>query len=472
MNDLCFTPAVDLARDIRHRRLSPAEAADAVLRRIENENPAINALVYQRDAEAVLQSARAAEDTVMRGAPLGQLHGVPFTVKDTTPVQGVPNTYGMAPFRSNVATHTAPAVARLERAGGIFIGVTNTPEMAYCGITDNHLYGPTRNPWDTGKTAGGSSGGAAAAVAAGLGPLAEGSDAAGSVRVPASCCGVYGLKPSAGRIPNVFQGSGSFGIGTSEGPITRTVADAATMLQVMAGPDERDPLSLPAPGVDYLTEIDKDVKGWRVAWTPDLGFGDTSPEVHRITSHAVHAFADLGCEVEQAHPDLGDAVDAFWHTTLQRLGMIEHLFGDWSKWRGSVSEQYLQLLEEAKGVSMADISRAESARIRMWGNLCTFFDEYDLLVTPTVGTEPFPVGQFTPDHLIGRPLKDQLLGWFLTYPFNFLGVVPAASIPAGFTADGLPVGLQIIGGRHADAAVLRASANFERARPWSSLQPT
>ena len=304
MTEIAWASASELALAVRQRRLSPVEISDALLARVEAVNPGINAYVHV-DADRVRRRARDLEAAVMRGDELGVLHGVPYSIKDLTAVAGLPLTFGLAPLRDQIASTSAVVVERLERAGGCLLGKTNTPEGGYYGVTDNHLFGPTRNPWRRDRIAGGSSGGAAAAVAAGLGPLAEGSDGAGSIRIPASCCGVFGMKPSFGRIPQALT-LGRFAPFTHHGPITRTVEDAALMLSVMEGFHPSDPLSLPPSGVDWSAEVRKAVRGWRVAWSPDLGFARVEPEIQKICAAAVGAFEDLGCVVEESCPPWGD----------------------------------------------------------------------------------------------------------------------------------------------------------------------
>jgi aspartyl-tRNA(Asn)/glutamyl-tRNA(Gln) amidotransferase subunit A len=469
VTDFAFTPARELAQAVRSRQISPVEIAEALLDRIESVNPKLNAYVYH-DPEAVRARARELEAEVLRGAPLGPLHGVPYSIKDLTAVGGIPMTWGLVPLKDQVPERSAVLVERLETAGGLFLGKTNTPEAGYKGVTDNHLFGPTQNPWKPGYITGGSSGGAAAAVAAGLGPLAEGSDGAGSVRIPASCCGVFGLKPSLGRIPQTFS-QGRFSTFVHHGPITRTVADAALMLSVTEGEHVADPLSLPGSGGDYMAEIRKDIKGWRVAWSPDLGFGQVDPEVGSICRQAAEAFKELGCAVEESGPGFEDPEEAMW----KGIWAPTYAFGadllDRAILTGRVDENLIAVAEEGARTTAAEISRAEGFRGRMWDRFVAWFEDFDLLLCPTLCVEPFENGNFTAPHLVGQPLSRQLLGWLLTYPFNLLPSVPAASVPCGFTRSGLPVGLQMVGRHRADAAVLRAAANFERVRPWAERRP-
>ncbi|MCC6992334.1 MAG: amidase, partial [Acidobacteria bacterium] len=298
---LCFLPAIDLAAKIRAREVSPVEAVDAVLARLEAINPRLNAFVFVHADEARAQ-AKVAEAAVMRGDALGPLHGVPVSVKDNVAIKGKPSTYGSRLLKDNIATETSPIGERIIGSGAIIIGRTNTPEFAWRGSTDNPLYGETRNPWDLSKTSGGSSGGAGSAVAAGLTPLSLGTDGAGSIRIPASFCGIVGHKPSFGRVP-FFPSPGPNELAAHAGPMTRTVRDAALFLDVIAGPDERDRFSLPAPTERYVEAVEGGVQGWRVAWSPDLGHIPVDPEVREITERAVQAFTELGAHVET--PDLG-----------------------------------------------------------------------------------------------------------------------------------------------------------------------
>ena len=281
-----------------------------MLARIECVNPDLNAYVHH-DPDQVRADARALTDELSSGDGRGPLHGVPYSIKELTSMEGLPLTFGLVPLKDNVGEHDAALVRRLRDAGGLFLGKTNSPESGYYGATDNHLFGPTHNAWRQGMTAGGSSGGAAAAVAAGLGPLAEGSDGAGSVRIPAAINGVVGFKPSTGRIPQTVL-AGRFYSWAFHGPITRTVADAALMLEVMAGPDPSDPMTLPDASGGYLEAAQERLGELRIAWSPDLGFADVDPEIRAICERAVGAFAELGCHVVEATPAWADPEEAMW----------------------------------------------------------------------------------------------------------------------------------------------------------------
>lgn len=464
-----MSPVFAMVQAVRSRQISPVEIAEDHLARIEAVNPAINAFVHV-DADKVRARARDLEAAVMRGDALGPLHGVPYAIKDITPVEGLPLTLGLLPFKDNVATFSAEIVKRIEAAGGLLLGKTNTPEAGYCGVTDNHLFGPTRNPWNPERIAGGSSGGSAAAVAAGLCPIAEGSDGAGSVRIPASCCGVFGFKPSLGRIPHTLPLS-RWATNVHHGPLTRSVEDAALMMSVVDGFHPSDPLSLPAGEVDWLGEVKREIRGWRVAWSPDLGFGQVDPEIREICSQAVRVFEELGCTVEESCPAWGDPEEAMWQGLwLPGYAAANDLLSG-VPLEGLIDAQLIEVLRQAGSQPAMAIARAEVFRAKMWDTYVRWVEPYDLFVSPTLCVEPFAVGKFTAPHLEGQPLAKQLLGWVLTYPFNQLSAVPAASVPCGLTASGLPVGLQIAARPRADGAVMRAAASFERARPWTEKRP-
>jgi Asp-tRNA(Asn)/Glu-tRNA(Gln) amidotransferase A subunit family amidase len=466
-SELSWTSAVELAAAIRARRLSPVEITQAVLARIEAINPRLNAYCTVA-AERALAEARAAEAAVMRGDALGALHGLPISFKDLTPTAGLRTTMGSRIFEHWVPEEDAVVVERARRAGAVVLGKTNTPEFGCKGVTDNLIFGHTRNPWNLDRIAGGSSGGAAAAVAAGLGPLAEGSDLAGSIRIPAAVCGVVGFKPSLGRVPLWPALNGWTGF-SSVGPITRTVADAALLLSVWAGPDDRDPRSLPATGEDFARAVEGGARGLRVAWSPDLGGASVDPEVRRLTEAAAKAFVDLGCRVEEEHPPVGDAMDLFMDLTApgRAAGMAAHL----PRWRDQLDPMLLLRLDRAERMSAVDGERATHRRTAFWHSVRRLFERHDVLLTPTTSAAAFPIGQTFPAEIDGRPLSNQLEWFPFTYPFAITGQ-PAISVPAGFTAEGLPVGLQIVGRRFADATVLRAAAAFEAARPWAQRRPS
>jgi Asp-tRNA(Asn)/Glu-tRNA(Gln) amidotransferase A subunit family amidase len=469
--ELCFTPAAELAALIRRSELSAAEAVDAVLERLERVNPAVNAFALVLADEA-REAARSA-DEAPRGAR-GPLHGVPFTVKDMTPVAGLPTGFGSRAFVGNVADTTSVWVERMLQAGAVLVGKTTTSELGNKALCESPLLGTTNNPWRTTHVSGGSSGGAAVAVAAGIGPLAQGGDAAGSIRVPASCCGVVGLKASFGRVP-IYPAFSSFETVIHDGPITRTVADAALMLQVMAGPDHRDAYSLEDTSFDFPAAVrEPDVRGLRVAYSKTFGFAEVEPEVLAVTDRAARAFAEeLGASVEEVDPDVPDPREheiRFWRV-FEGLCATDFVAPGLAS-LDEMDPHLRQLMEEGRSISAWDFYRTMILfRGELFGALTSFLDRYDLLLTPTLTVVPFPHpgGPAGPAEVNGKPIE-RFAGWHLTYPFNLTGQ-PAISVPCGFSPDGLPVGLQIAGRRHADAAVLRAAAAYEQAAPWAHIRP-
>jgi aspartyl-tRNA(Asn)/glutamyl-tRNA(Gln) amidotransferase subunit A len=463
--DLCFTSAIELAGLIRRRALSPVEITRAVLERIDRLNPGLGAYVMVH-AERALGEARAAERAVMTGEPLGPLHGVPISIKDNLWTAGERTTYGSRLLAEFVAPEDAPSVARLRAAGAIFIGRTNLPEFAWRGSTDNPLFGESRNPWDLTRTPGGSTGGGAAAVAAGLGPLALGSDGAGSIRIPASFCGLVGLKPTFGRVP-MYPAAGGNELVAHVCPLARTVRDVALMMSAIARHDPRDPFALPDDDVGYLAACDESFGApVRIAWSADLGFACVERETREIAETAARAFAEIGVTVEEATPDLGDP-----SVILKRLyggaqaGAHAARSGEQ---KAQMDPDLVAYAEASAGLSVVEYLRAVAARQAMVDALRRFFERYDLLLTPTLCLPAFPLGVVGPSEVAGRKVTH--LGWTLCYPFNYSGQ-PAVTVPAGWTTTGLPVGLQIVGRRLEDALVLSAAAAFEMLRPWATRRP-
>ena len=412
--------------------------------------------------DAARQAARDAEAKVMAGEALGPLHGVPVSIKDLVFTRGVRTTRGSLIFADYVPTENSPPVDRLQRAGAIMLGKTNTPEMGWKGATDNRLFGPTRNPWDTSRTPGGSSGGSAAAVAAGMGPFSLGTDGAGSIRIPASFCGIVGLKPSFGRVP--YWPASVADTLSHAGPMARTVADAALMLSVIAGPDERDRHSLPATGENFAAAAAEPIRSRRIAWSADLGYARLDPEVRALTEAAAKRFkSDLGCEVEEASPGFPDpllAIERIFYTSIGSL-LDEH----WNEWRDLVDPGLAREVERARSYTGFEVTQAHRQRALQWDTLQRFFERYDALLTPTLPVTAFEIG-------LDRPPDVDDLSWLpFTYPFNLNGV-PAISVPCGWTSHNLPVGLQIVGRRFADAEVLRLAAAFESVAPWAERRPS
>jgi amidase len=477
-DEFAYMTAIDLAARIRRRELSPVELVDATIERIERRNPSLNAFIFEGFDDA-REQAQKAEQAVVSGAELGRLHGVPTAIKDLFDFKpGWPATFGgIRAFQDFIADFYCIFAERIERAGAIIIGKTNSPVMGFRGTCDNPLFGPTRNPFDTSKNTGGSSGGSAAAVADGLVPFAEGTDGGGSIRIPAAWCGLYGYKASFGRIPCVIRPN-AFGNTMPfiyEGPLTRNVDDAALALTVLSGYDPRDPFSLDEDR-DFTDAVRSSIRGMRIAYSPDFGVYPVDRRVAATVADAVRAFEQAGAHVEEVQIDIPfdqRALSDLWcrQIMLVNLGTFENfksmgmdLLADS---RDDFPPQYLRWIDEAYTLDVVDINRDYVMRTTVYDAIQTVFETHDLLVTPTLATMPVPNSDdgntVGPSEVEGVEV-DELIGWCMTYFTNFSGH-PSASIPAGL-ADELPVGMQIIGRRYADHDVLAASAAFERVRPW------
>ncbi len=462
-DDLAYLSAVELIAAYAAKRLSPVEVVKAVTTRIDATHAQLNAFCH-RDPVAALKQAADSEARWAAGEPMGPLDGVPTSIKDVMLTKGWPTLRGSKTVdRYQKWDDDAPATQRLREAGAILIGKTTTPEFGWKGVTDGPQAGITRNPWNTAMTPGGSSGGAAAALAAGLGPLATGTDGGGSIRIPAAMSGVFGLKPSFGRVPHAPPSP--FGTLAHVGPMTRTVADAALMLNVMAGADARDPLALPPDGHDFRTGLDTGVAGLRIAFSADLGYVRVEPEVARLVAAAAALFADLGATVEAKDPGFDNPQECF--RTLWYAGAAQLFRTITAQKRRLVEPGLLEIVAEGEGIGLLDHLGAERDRLALAARMAAFHGTYDLLVTPTLPIPAFTAGREVPEGWWSSR-------WFtwtpFTYPFN-LTRQPAASVPCGFTATGLPVGLQIVGPLYADALVLRAARAFEQARPWGARRP-
>jgi aspartyl-tRNA(Asn)/glutamyl-tRNA(Gln) amidotransferase subunit A len=471
--EICRMDAVTLADRVRARQLSPVEVVEAVLDRMGRLEPVLHAFCTPTP-DLARADARRIEAALMAGEAPGPLAGVPVSIKDLILTRGIRTVSGSVAYRDFVPDEDDVVVERLRAAGAVIIGKTNVSEFGYSATGHNPVFETTRNPWNPALTPGGSSAGAGAAVAAGMGPIGIGSDGGGSVRIPAAHCGLYGFKPSMGRIP-LYPSSrderypGVSGWESLEviGPLTRTVADSALVLSVAAGPDPRDRHSLPAADFDWLGCRDGSLRGLRVAFSADWGYAAVEPEVRRLAAAAAGVFErDLGCLVEEANPGWEDPGAAFAaliiaDTDLTGMRALADAHGR------RMSPHLVDLLrrpwtaEELTGANMV----RKAVVNRMW----RFMARYDLLLTPTLAVPPFAVHMQGPEKIAGRVVRpEQWLAF--TYPVNMTGQ-PAATVPAGFTDDGLPVGLQIVGRHLDDRLVLRASAAFEAAAPWRHRWP-
>jgi aspartyl-tRNA(Asn)/glutamyl-tRNA(Gln) amidotransferase subunit A len=450
--------ATELLRLYRRRELSPVEATRAVFERIARFEPAVNAFCLL-DEERALAAARASEARWQKRAPAGLLDGVPTTIKDVVLTRDWPTLRGsLAVARDQPWSEDAPATARLREQGAVLIGKTTTPEFGWKAVTDCALTGITRNPWDVGRTPGGSSGGAAAAAALGMGALHVGSDGGGSIRIPAGFTGVFGHKPSFGRVP--AYPLSPFGTIAHIGPLTRTVTDAALMLNVLVLPDARDWFALPYDARDYRVGLEDGARGLRIAFSPTLGHARVEPEVAALVAGAVAVFEELGAEVEEADPGFTDTYETFTRHWYAGAASLVEAFRPED--RARMDPGLREIAAEGGRITLQDYLGAVNARGALGQRMRLFHERYDLLLTPTLPIAAFEAGLEVPP---GSGMRRWIEWAPFSNPFN-LTQQPAASVPCGLTRSGLPVGLQIIGPMHDDALVLRAARAFEAARPW------
>ncbi len=463
--ELAYTPATVTAARIRDRQITAEEVVGNALTRIDEVNGELNCFVFTYPDEA-LAAARAADAAVARGETIGPLHGVPIAIKDLTPTAGKRTTMGSFAFEDHVPERSALLVERLLGAGAIMVGKTATPEFAYSSFTESPLWGITRNPWDLGRSPGGSSGGSGAAVAAGCVPLAEGTDMGGSVRIPASWSGTVGLKPSFGRIPLDFLPT-QFDTIHHFGPLARTIDDARLFVHVAGGPSERDIMSLPA--LDLSGATPTTVEGMRLALDVDLGCWAVERETEREVRAAAAALADAGAIVEEV--DLGwtralnDAWSEHWGVYLEAI--FGHVVGEY---RPKMDPKLLKIMDAGRAMSAVDFKRLEFVRTDAWRRLAAILERYDALLCPTMSQAARPVGE-DDDQWYTQRADGRLYGLDMTAVFNYTSQCPALSVPAGFTDAGLPVGLQIVARRGRDDEALRIGAALERVRPWARARP-
>ena len=455
--DIAYTSAVSLLDLYQKRTLSPVEATRHLLDRLDGLQPKLNAFCVV-DRNGALAAARASEQRWMSGGKIGRLDGVPVTIKDLMLMRGFPTMRGsrLVDPRQDWS-EDAPATARLREAGAVILGKTTTPEFGWKAVGDSPLTGITRNPWDLSRTPGGSSAGAAAACAAGVGPLHLGSDGAGSIRIPCAFSGVFGLKPSFGRVP--AYPLSPMGLLAHIGPIARTVADAALMLTVLSEPDHRDPYALPFEERDYLGGIEDSVRGWHIAYSPTLGYARVDPEIAAAAAEAARHFEALGAivdEVDAVFPSPREALFTLWAAGAALL-LSQYPVDK----RALLDPGLLATAAEGERIGAVDYLRADLVRTALGQQMAAFHQKYDLLLTPTMPIAALPVGQDLNDSATERHWID----WSpFSYPFNMTRQ-PAASIPCGLTRAGLPIGLQIVGPLYADDRVLRAARAFETTQP-------
>ncbi len=467
--NIAFAPASEQRNLIASKQISPVELTQLYLNRIEKLNPQLNAYLTVIGEEAIA-SAKAAEEKVVRGDELGPLHGLPISVKDLEMTKGIRTTSGSVVFKDRVPEHDSAIVERARDAGAITLGKTNASEFGLIGANENRLGDHCRNPWNTGRTTGASSGGAGASVAAGLCSMATGSDGGGSIRIPSSFCGVYGIKPTQGRVPR-YNGPSPYALPNftgQSGPMTRTVRDAALLLQVFSGYDPRDPTCLRETPPDFLAAMDRDIKGLRIGWSLDYGYAVVDAEVAETASGAARVFEDMGCSVEESGLALESYFDIWWILATTSLHINS---GDLL---GSHADQLtwyiLDGLRDGAKITGADYAKALGRMDLLKSTFTDLFETYDLLLSPTMPVTAMPVGEYPKD--IGDTEAYPHYFRFLpfTYPINLIGH-PAASIPCGFSSDGMPIGLHIIGRKGDEETVIAASAAFEQARLWIQTRP-
>lgn len=456
-DEICDLSAIELASRIRRKQLSAREVMTAHLARIDRVNPKLNAIVTLV-AERAMADAAKADEAQARGRTLGPLHGLPVAHKDLVDTAGIRTTRGSPFYRDHVPDRDALIVTRMRAAGAITLGKTNTPEFGAGSHTFNAVFGPTLNPFDNTKTCGGSSGGAAVALSAGMVPLADGSDTGGSLRNPAAFCNVVGFRPSPGRVPSEVSTWSPLSVA---GPMARNVPDLALFLSVLAGSDTRTPLTIPEGGARFAARLDPIAKGTRVAWWRDLGGIPFEPEIRRVVNAQRAVFERLGCVVEEAEPDFTGVDDAF--PTLRHLSYHSNyspLVRQRPEW---VKETIRWEITEAERRTGADVARALARQSRMFTQSRELFERYDYFVLPVTQVAPFDVTLDYPKVIDGKPMRDYIdwmrSCWYVTFMTN-----PAISVPAGFTSSGLPVGLQIVGRHRDDWSVLKMAAAFEQAR--------
>lgn len=475
-----YSSAAELAAQIRRGDVSPVTAVERTFEQIDAHDDEVNAFVYERRGDALVE-AREAERAIEAGEPVGPLHGVPVALKDLdTEMEGVPCTYGSKPFADHVAKETSAIVQRLLDAGAIVVGTTNTPEMGHKGTCDNPLFPATGTPFDPTKTAGGSSGGSAAAVAAGMVPIALGSDAGGSIRIPASCCGTFGHKPTWGLVPFDYRPDGlvHYAPFSCLGGLTRTVEDTALFLDIVAGQHPSDPVSVPDDGLDYLEATRRPVDGLDVAYSPGLGIFPVDTRVEERVDTVADALEREGATVERVDPPFEHSREELIEAEFLGFETLMATIAEEAKAEGvdlltdhrdEMDDKVVELMENGYEYTSVEYKKADEVRTAAYDAMESVFTDYDLILTATISVPPFDIDRFGPKEVAGETI-DPHFGWLITFVCNLTGH-PAASVPAGLTDDGLPVGAQLIGERFADDRVLAASAAVERRAPWTKDYP-
>lgn len=464
--EICFLTATELSRRIHARDLSAKEVMEAHLAQIERVNPRVNAIVTLLP-ERAMEQASAADKSLVRGRELGPLHGLPIAHKDLIPTRGIRTTFGSLAFKDFVPEEDGLIVKRLRKAGAITIGKTNTPEFGAGAQTYNEVFGETLNPYNISKTCGGSSGGAAVALACGMLPIADGSDMGGSLRNPAGFCNVVGFRPSPGRVPTWPDLVGWFPM-TVEGPMARTVQDIALMLSAISGPDPRSPISITEPGSVFSCPLERDFKGVRVAWSHDLGVFPVDPHVTSAIEAQRHVFESLGCLVEEGEPDFTDADEIF---KIWRAWRFELAFADLLKThRDQMKDTVIWNIEEGMKLRGPQIGSAERKRTELYHRVQKFMETYEFLILPVSQVLPFDVKQRYVTEINGTKMETYIDWMKSCYYITTVGL-PAISVPCGFTMNDLPVGVQIVGRHQDDLGVLQLAYAFEQATNFWKQRP-
>lgn len=467
--EIAFMGVSELHKHIRNKNLSPVEITTVFLERIQTLNPILNAFLTIT-AEYALDQAKICENSIMKNDPVGPLHGIPISIKDLEETKSIRTTFGSKAFENYIPEYDSIVVERVKKAGGIILGKTNTPEFGFKGTTENLLGDACKNPWNTSRTSGGSSGGAAASVASGMSTLATGSDGGGSIRIPSSFCGTFGIKPTLGRVPKISTGSleqpPAHNILTQSGPITRSVEDAAILLNVLSGSDTRDLASPTLPKENFLEACGGNVKGLRIGWTPDFGYTPVDDEVLKITKESALSLESLGCSVEESDLKLVNPTEHF----LRIFACL--IVGSRNASKNLDLSQLTDYAQEgfktASRFSGADYGIALGYTNLMKLQFEEQFQKFDLLISPTMSVTAFEIGHnpTTINHMDVDPIWGYTP---FTFPINMIGY-PAASIPCGFSSDGLPIGLHIIGRNADERTIIKLSSAIEKLKPWPAAQ--
>ena len=476
--DICYLSAWEMKEKIRTREISSQEITEIIIERIEKINPIINAYCTPT-FDLARDTAKKADDAVKKGEKFGLLNGVPVSIKDETETKGIRTTFGSKMFENNKPRKDETVVKRLRDAGVVILGKTNTPAFGYKGETDNLIFGTTKNPWNLERTTGGSSGGAAGAVASGLGPIAIGSDGGGSIRIPSCFCGLFGIKSTFGRVPqNTMKLMGYLGTLTHKGPLVRYVKDAALVLDIIAGQDETDRYSVPKPNYSYLERLNERPTNLKIGYSMDLGFAEAvDPEVENSVMNAIQKFEEFDWSIEQSRIKLSDPESLF--LTIWTSGFAYTLGPNLNQWQDKMDPDLVDLIIKGLNYSTKEIKIAEVQREMVYADICRAFRNIDILITPTLACPAFELGKSLvieeETRKTGIVIKGKNVteaGWLpFTYPFNMSGH-PAASIPCGWSSDGLPIGMQIVGKRFDELTVLQVSQAFEEIAPWQGKRPT